>query len=111
MTGFGRRVTGEVLSRVEQMQQKTPGRWGVRAGGGLSSQEPQSDSPKGLGGLRSLFLGASSRPSALPAAAPELQGPHSRKVRAAPNAILLPTPPRPAQPSPVSWSPVSLPLG
>lgn len=36
MTVFGRRVTGEVLSRAagRQMQQKTPGGWGVRAGEG-----------------------------------------------------------------------------
>ena len=63
MTGFGRRVTGEVLSRAagRQMQQKTPGRGGGSGQErGLSPQEPQSDSPKGLGGLRSLFLGASS---------------------------------------------------
>lgn len=36
-TGFGRRVTGEVLSSTagRQMQQKTPGVWGVRAGEGV----------------------------------------------------------------------------
>lgn len=109
MTGFGRRVTGEVLSRAagRQMQQKTPGRGGGSGQErGLSPQEPQSDSPKGLGGLRSLFLGASSRPSALLAAALELHGPHS----SGPPQCHAPTT-RPAQPSPVSWSPVSLPPG